>query len=130
MAFLDALQALDVDAASALMAPDISYRNVPFPAVRGPRATVAMLRSFLVLAKGFEVEMLAIAADGDTVLTERIDTFVNGPVRVGFWVCGTFEVRDGRITVWRDRFDAADLTVAIVRGLLLAPVRMLGGRRA
>ena len=52
VAFLDALQALDVDAASALMAPDISYRNVPFPAVRGPRATVAMLRSFLVLAKG------------------------------------------------------------------------------
>jgi limonene-1,2-epoxide hydrolase len=33
-----------------------------------------------------------------------------------FWVCGTFEVRDGRITLWRDRFDYADLTWAFLRG--------------
>ncbi len=32
--------------------------------------------------------------------------------------CGTFEVHDGRITLWRDYFDAFDFTKAIVRGLL------------
>ena len=57
-----------------------------------------------------------IAADGPVVLTERTDVLGVGPVRAAFWVCGTFEVHDGRITVWRDRFDFADLTWSFVRG--------------
>ena len=40
----------------------------------------------------------------------------SGMWRAAFWVCGTFEVHDGRITVWRDRFDFADLTWAFLRG--------------
>ena len=31
--------------------------------------------------------------------------------------CGVFEVRDGRITLWRDYFDGIDFLKGIVRGL-------------
>ena len=122
-AFLAALEALDVDGARALMAPDITYQNVPFPAARGARATERVLRAFLLPFSGFGVETVNIAERDGVVLTERYDTLSRGPLRVRFWVCGTFEVADGRITVWRDRFDMADVTAALVRGVLLAPFR-------
>jgi limonene-1,2-epoxide hydrolase len=35
-----------------------------------------------------------------------------------FWVCGVFEVENGRITLWRDYFDYLNFTKAIVRGVL------------
>lgn len=122
-AFLTALSALDMDGARALMADDIVYQNVPFPADRGAEATTRTLKRFLVPFRTFEVETLNIAANGNTVLTERIDTFANGRFRAGFWVCGTFEVTDGKITLWRDRFDMADMSFSLVRGLLRAPFR-------
>jgi limonene-1,2-epoxide hydrolase len=35
-------------------------------------------------------------------------------------------VHGGRITLWRDRFDMVDTTVAVLRGLLTAPFRRPG----
>ena len=55
------------------------------------------------------------------MLTERTDAVFNGPVRIPFQVCGTFEVRDGQIVVWRDTFDWASGAVnAIIAGPLYA----------
>ena len=65
----------------------------------------------------FEVKIHRIAADGNAVLTERTDALVFGPLRVQFWVCGTFEVHAGRITLWRDYFDAYDIVKGLARGL-------------
>ena len=39
------------------------------------------------------------------VLTERTDILSGPGVHLEFWVCGTFVVQNGRITVWRDYFD-------------------------
>lgn len=122
-AFLAALAALDIDAARALMSDDIVYQNVPFPADHGAAATTKTLKRFLVPFRTFEVETLNIAQNGNTVLTERIDTFTNGKFRAGFWVCGTFEVEDGKVTLWRDRFDLTDISFSLIRGLIRAPFR-------
>jgi limonene-1,2-epoxide hydrolase len=51
-----------------------------------------------------------MAADGDVVLTERIDTFEMGGKDVVLPVMGVFEVRDGKIAAWRDYFDMATWT--------------------
>ena len=59
----------------------------------------------------------AIAADGAAVLTERTDALIFGPLRLQFWICGVFEVHNGRITLWRDYFDLFDMFKATVRGL-------------
>jgi limonene-1,2-epoxide hydrolase len=66
---------------------------------------------------GFEVKIHRIATEGDAVLTERTDALVIGPLRLQFWVCGVFEVHDGRITLWRDYFDFFDMAKATVRGI-------------
>ena len=58
-----------------------------------------------------------VAADGAAVLTERTDALIFGPLRLQFWVCGVFEVHNGRITLWRDYFDFFDMLKATVRGL-------------
>jgi limonene-1,2-epoxide hydrolase len=114
--FLGALQRLDIDAASDLLAPDVVYRNVPFPAARGRAAVEKQLRGLERYASGFEVEYDNIAANGPIVLTERTDVLVIGRLHAAFWVCGTFEVHDGLITLWRDRFDFVDFTLAFLRG--------------
>jgi limonene-1,2-epoxide hydrolase len=67
---------------------------------------------------GFEVKFHRIAADGSAVLTERTDAIVIGKLRLQFWVCGVFEVHDGRITLWRDYFDMFDMLKATARGVI------------
>ena len=42
---------------------------------------------------------------GDTVLTERTDTFTVNGVAAPIAVMGAFELRDGLIVAWRDYFD-------------------------
>lgn len=121
-AFLAALERLDVDAALELLDPDVVYQNVPLPAARGARAVEQQLRWLARYGRAFEVHWHNVAANGPIVLTERTDVLVFGRLRAAFWVCGTFEVHDGRITLWRDRFDFVDFLLAFVRGGLKALV--------
>jgi len=114
--FLGALERLDIDAAADLLAPDVVYQNVPFPAARGKAAVERQLRWLARYGSGFEVSYDNVAAEGPVVLTERTDVLVFGRLKAAFWVCGTFEVHDGRITLWRDRFDMVDFAMAFVRG--------------
>ncbi|MEQ1786059.1 MAG: limonene-1,2-epoxide hydrolase family protein [Acidimicrobiales bacterium] len=115
-AFLAAIERLDVDAAVALLDPEIVYQNVPLPAARGVRAVEQQLRWLARYGRAFEVHWHNVAANGPIVLTERTDVLTVGPVSGAFWVCGTFEVRDGRIVLWRDRFDFVDFVLSFVRG--------------
>ncbi|TFV54942.1 limonene-1,2-epoxide hydrolase [Mycobacterium sp. PS03-16] len=118
--FLFALQDEDFDTADSLMADHIAWQNVGFPTIRGRERLTKIFRSGQGRL-GFEVKIHRIAADGNTVLTERTDVLVFGRVRVQFWVCGSFEVHAGKITLWRDHFDMFDFTKGIVRGLLAVP---------
>jgi limonene-1,2-epoxide hydrolase len=115
-AFLGALERLDIDAAVGMLSEDATYQNVPFPPARGRRAVERQLQGLARFGKGFEVHYDNVAADGATVLTERTDVLIVGPVRAAFWVCGTFVVRDGQITLWRDRFDFFDVLRAFAVG--------------
>jgi limonene-1,2-epoxide hydrolase len=124
--FLRALERLDIDAAVALLDDDVVYQNVPLPPARGRRAVEKQLRMMAKYGSGFEARIHSIAADGAVVLTERTDVIEVGRLRADFWVCGTFEVRDGRIVLWRDYFDYANLLWAFVRGAVRA---LLAGRR-
>ena len=134
--FLDLLQAGDVDTASDLLAPDVRYTNVSLPTIRGREAVHRVLRTALDLpGAGFEADVHSIAAAGNTVLTERVDVLRCGPVRIRFWVCGRFDVVDGRVVLWRDYFDWWNFVTATLRGLLggirgsTRPCRRSRGRR-
>lgn len=115
--FLTALRDKDLDTADSLLADDLVYQNVGFPTIRGRRRAIKLFEGMQRPSMGFDVKIHRTAADGDTVLNERTDVLRFGPVRLIFWVCGVFEVRDGRITLWRDYFDNVDFLKAIARGV-------------
>lgn len=116
-AFLTALEALDIDRALTHVAPEIVYQNVPLPPARGLAAFEKQMRAMARYATGFEARMHHIAARDGVVLTERTDVLKAGDWEAAFWVCGTFEVKDGRIVLWRDYFDWATFVTASLRGL-------------
>ncbi|MEU5883524.1 limonene-1,2-epoxide hydrolase family protein [Spirillospora sp. NPDC047279] len=118
--FLSALEALDIDHALTYAAPGIVYQNVPLPPARGIKAVEKTLRAMGRYGSGFEARIHNIAANGPVVLTERTDVLVAGAWRAEFWVCGTFEVHDGKITLWRDYFDWATFLAASARGAVTA----------
>ncbi|MCB0941736.1 MAG: nuclear transport factor 2 family protein [Mycolicibacterium sp.] len=122
--FLSALQDEDYDTAAAQLDDDIVYQNVGFSNMRG-RARVMKLMRGMEGRMGFEVKTHRIAVNGSSVLTERTDALVLGPVRIQIWACGVFEVRNGRITLWRDYIDLWDLLKATGRGLVGAVVPAL-----
>ncbi len=115
--FLNALQEQDFDTAESALAQNLVYQNVGFPTIYGRNRAMKLFRS-MPGRMGFEVKIHRIAADGAAVLTERTDALVFGPMRLQFWVCGVFEVHEGRITLWRDYFDMFDMVKATVRGLV------------
>lgn len=114
--FLNALADEDFDTADAALADDVVYHNVGLPIIHGRHATVKLFRRMQGRA-AFQVKTHRIAADGSAVLTERTDALIIGPLRLQFWVCGVFEVRDGRITLWRDYFDFFDMFKATLRAV-------------
>lgn len=115
--FLKALQNQDFDTFERLIADDVVYQNVGLPTIHGGRRVVKMMRGMQGRA-GFEVAFHRNVADGTSVINERTDAITIGPLRLQFWVCGVFEVNDGRVTLWRDYFDFFDMFKATVRGVL------------
>jgi limonene-1,2-epoxide hydrolase len=114
--FLYAVQDEDFDTAESLVSDDFVWQNVGWLTLRGRRRIMNILRRGEGRA-GFEVKIHRIAAEGNAVLTERTDALIVGPLRLQFWVCGTFEVHGGRITLWRDYFDLWDVSKATLRGI-------------
>ncbi len=86
------------------------YHNMPMAPVTGKDAIKGVLDMFLGPAQSVEFVMLQIAGTGDVVLTERLDKFVLGGKTVELPVAGVFELKDGKITAWRDYFDMATWT--------------------
>ena len=116
--FLYALQAEDMDTLERLLDDNLVYENVGLPTIHGRARALKLFRPMKKSPLGFEVKFHRIVGEGATVLNERTDALVIGPLRLQFWVCGVFEVHDGRITLWRDYFDMFDMVKATVRGLI------------
>jgi limonene-1,2-epoxide hydrolase len=123
-AFFRAMEAMDIESCVALLADDVVYQNVPFPAYRGKRAVTRALEGFGKVMTGFEMQMKNVAAKDGVVLTERVDILKGPLLYLDIWVCGTFEIEGGKITLWRDYFDLVQVTTKLVTG----PFRKLLGR--
>jgi limonene-1,2-epoxide hydrolase len=114
--FLYALADEDFATADSVLADHIVWQNVGWPTLRGRERIMKLFRRGQGWMR-FDVKIHRLATDGNSVLTERTDVLVFGPLRVQFWVCGVFEVHAGRITLWRDYFDMFDFTKATVRAI-------------
>jgi limonene-1,2-epoxide hydrolase len=114
--FLNALQDQDFETADAALDDNLVYENVGWPTIHGRHRTMKLMRRMQGRTE-FEVKIHRIAGDGAAVLTERTDALTFGPLRVQFWVCGIFEVHNGRIILWRDYVDVFDMFKGLIRGV-------------
>ena len=109
----------DTKAAIELLDPEVVWRNTGLPTIKG-RKVGGMLLDAEKRGLTVDITIHHAAADGAVVLTDRADVLRKGKWETSFWVRGTFEVHDGRITVWDDAFSWVDFT----RGSLLGLTRL------
>ena len=99
------------EAIRAYFTPKTVWENVGLAVTTGIDEALGVLAQFnqAMGIDAIDIEMLAIAADGDRVLIERIDHLLRADGSE-VWdprVMGIFEIEDGRIRAWRDYFDSA-----------------------
>jgi limonene-1,2-epoxide hydrolase len=107
--FISALVARDLSGAAAMVSDDFEYDNVPMGKSFGPEALTSTLSGFFGMCTNIDWEILRQTSSGDLthglVLNERDDR-----VEIhGRWatlpVAGIFEIKDGKLVLWRDYFD-------------------------
>ena len=108
--FCAAFATKDVATIESLLADDVVYHNVGMAPAVGKEASVAMIQGFLDMAEKMTFEIHRIAANGDSVLTERTDTFTINGADSPVAVMGAFDLREGKIAAWRDYFDMGLIT--------------------
>ena len=92
---------------------DAVYHNIPMEPVQGRAAIQQFIAGFVAVVDGIDFQVHRQVSDGTVVMNERTDVmrFKDGR-ELPLPVMGVFEVRDGKIAVWRDYFDMATVTSA------------------
>jgi limonene-1,2-epoxide hydrolase len=89
--------------------PQTVWTNVGISSTTGIEAAVGMVDELEKSAgiSTVRIEMLAIAADGNRVLTERLDIFerADGSEIGRVTLMGIYEIEGDRIVAWRDYAD-------------------------
>jgi limonene-1,2-epoxide hydrolase len=111
--FCDVFDGRDTEALRPFFTDDVVYHNIPLDPAVGIDATMAFIEGFFGMCESMTIETVHLAVRGDVVLTERIDTFTVGEVVAPLPVMGTFEIRDGKISAWRDYFDLGQITAML-----------------
>jgi limonene-1,2-epoxide hydrolase len=115
--FMKLMEPLNYDEALELVTETCEYTNPPpIGTVSGPAGIRAVLEPFFAPTVENEFKILRAAASGSVVLIERLDRHLFGDKWVELPVAGVFEVHDGRITYWRDYFDAATIMSQVPAG--------------
>ncbi len=103
----------DAEALRPFFTDDVVYHNIPMDPAVGVDDAVAFIAGFFAMCESMVIETLHLAVRGNVVLTERVDTFTVGEIVAPLPVMGTFEIRDGKISAWRDYFDLTQITKAL-----------------
>lgn len=105
--FCDLMAKRDTEALRPYLADDAVYQNTGMPASVGVGPVLENLGGqFAMFPDSYEYRMQHIVADGDVVMTERLDMIKGSDGGLhGVPVMGTFVVRNGKISRWTDYFD-------------------------
>lgn len=112
-AFIAAWSRLDIDELVAYFTHDGVYHNMPIAPVAGHEHLRSFISAFLKNWTATQWDVVNIAGAGDVVFVERVDRTMVGDKSVELPCCGVFEMKNGKIAVWRDYFDMATYTRAI-----------------
>ncbi len=84
---------------------DGTYYNMPANPVTGREQVKGFIEAFLSTWTETTWDILNMAEHGDVVFCERLDRTKTTQGDVDLPCVGVFEMRDGKIHVWRDYFD-------------------------
>jgi limonene-1,2-epoxide hydrolase len=107
--FCELMVKRDAEAVRPLLADDATYQNTGMPASEGVDAIVANLAGqFGAFPDSYEYRLKHIVAEGDVVMTERLDMIKGPDGRLhGVPVMGAFVVNDDKISRWTDYWDTS-----------------------
>jgi limonene-1,2-epoxide hydrolase len=94
-----------VDEILSYLTDDCFYHNIPMEPCVGQAAIRKFIEPFMKEADTVQFEIKHTTSAGNVVMNERVDRFVMGTKKLELPVAGVFEVRNGKISAWRDYFD-------------------------
>jgi limonene-1,2-epoxide hydrolase len=97
----------NVDEILGYLTDDCFYHNIPMEPCVGKAAVRKFIEPFMKDADTVQFEIKHTTSAGNVVMNERVDRFVMGAKKLELPVAGVFEVRNGKISAWRDYFDLA-----------------------
>lgn len=104
--FLKSIKSRQTDQIMQFFDPDCVFHNIPWEPIVGIKKIKEFIQNMVNSSSelDWQVHNIAETATG-SVLTERTDhfRFENKPMKVP--VMGIFEIKNGKITAWRDYFD-------------------------
>jgi limonene-1,2-epoxide hydrolase len=115
-AFIAAWPTKDAHRLVSFFDEDAVYQNGPLQPVHGREAIRNALAEFMEMGGEVAVDIIHIVADGDIVMTERIDHLSMSNQTFSMPMMGIFEIRDGAIAAWRDYFDLAHFVSQLPSG--------------
>jgi len=109
-AFIAAWSNLDVDELVGYFCEDGIYYNMPAQPVQGHEKLKLFIEGFIAKWTKTTWETLNIIGEGNVVIVERLDRTEVGDIKVDLPCCGVFEMKEGKIKIWRDYFDMGTYT--------------------
>lgn len=110
--FIAAWSQLDSGVLVDYFTEDGTYHNMMLEPVSGREALIEFINGFLSNLRETQWDVIHLVAEGNLVMAERVDRTRIGDQSVALPCVGVFEMRDGKIHVWRDYFDLATYTKA------------------
>ncbi len=113
--FIAAWERRDTEHILSYFSDDAVYHAIPLTPIVGKPALDAWVRGFGAVPPG-RLDVRHQVASGNVVMNERTDHITLNGVPVTLPICAVFDLRDGKITAWREYFDLAPARAAYDRG--------------
>jgi limonene-1,2-epoxide hydrolase len=106
--FFRAFDRLDLEGALSYLTDDCVHDDKPVGIHQGKEEIRQFFAPQLKDLKSFRAELKETLSVGNLVMNERVDWIeLQGGKKAALPVMGAFEIRDGKIAVWRDYYDMA-----------------------
>ena len=104
--FFKAFDRLDLEAALSYLTEDCVHDDKPVGIHAGKEEIRKFFAPQMVEMASFRAELKETLSVGDTVMNERVDWIeLQGGKKASLPVMGAFEIKAGKIAVWRDYYD-------------------------
>ena len=111
--FIERWSNLDAADLASYFTSDGTYFNIPAQPVTGRDNIEQFIAGFIATWTETTWDIINIAEDGDVVYCERLDRTKTSNGNVDLPCFGVFEMKDGKIHVWRDYFDMGTFVKAM-----------------